>query len=435
VVTSLHHQDLGFLWPGFFVALKKFYWGLTVLGLLADCRVSNLGDTHMTQNELATAGNQEVTARDVAQFHHNAKIPAWARFVEVWPYSSDKYWARYTGNDGIYRWLHPTENRWVEEPDQVGMPLFPSEIDAWRGVFKSPQPPSMGTGNFHREATPANQSPKITPIVHEVEEFMRLVRYPSLRHETKINDLPKLHIFYRAILELIASGRGADTAKRQAFYEKKPDAADDAKQKAFIDNLALRVVNRLGDPNGAKTFADTKINHRFMHGLLGLTTEVTEIWEETLLAILEDRDVNLDNLQEEMGDLEWYQALMRDWAEGADGNRNRFTQWAIQNANHAKLDQRYGNGKTTGAARDVAAERAAMDATSVPQKAGVADDNDGVAVEADGSQAPSAQEVCGFVPPTPGYAPCTRQKGHEGPCAHAPFDDDPLSSADGKLLS
>jgi len=26
--------------------------------------------------------------------------------------------------------------------------------------------------------------------------------------------------------------------------------------------------------------------------------------------------------------------------------------------------------------------------------------------------------TCGFVPPTPGYAPCTRAKGHEGPCAH-----------------
>lgn len=27
---------------------------------------------------------------------------------------------------------------------------------------------------------------------------------------------------------------------------------------------------------------------------------------------------------------------------------------------------------------------------------------------------------CGFVPPTPGYAPCTRLDGHDGPCAH-PF--------------
>lgn len=25
---------------------------------------------------------------------------------------------------------------------------------------------------------------------------------------------------------------------------------------------------------------------------------------------------------------------------------------------------------------------------------------------------------CAFVPPTPGYAPCSRLKGHSGPCAH-----------------
>jgi hypothetical protein len=26
---------------------------------------------------------------------------------------------------------------------------------------------------------------------------------------------------------------------------------------------------------------------------------------------------------------------------------------------------------------------------------------------------------CGFVPPTPGYAPCTREADHDGPCAHS----------------
>lgn len=25
---------------------------------------------------------------------------------------------------------------------------------------------------------------------------------------------------------------------------------------------------------------------------------------------------------------------------------------------------------------------------------------------------------CGFVPPTPGYKPCRRAEGHDGPCAH-----------------
>lgn len=32
--------------------------------------------------------------------------------------------------------------------------------------------------------------------------------------------------------------------------------------------------------------------------------------------------------------------------------------------------------------------------------------------------------VCGFVPPTPGYAACTRSKGHDGPCAHERLEVD-----------
>ncbi len=32
---------------------------------------------------------------------------------------------------------------------------------------------------------------------------------------------------------------------------------------------------------------------------------------------------------------------------------------------------------------------------------------------------PTEAGVCGFIPPTPGYAGCTRRKGHSGPCAHA----------------
>jgi hypothetical protein len=31
---------------------------------------------------------------------------------------------------------------------------------------------------------------------------------------------------------------------------------------------------------------------------------------------------------------------------------------------------------------------------------------------------PPAPARCGFVPPYPGYAGCTRDKGHSGPCAH-----------------
>ena len=33
--------------------------------------------------------------------------------------------------------------------------------------------------------------------------------------------------------------------------------------------------------------------------------------------------------------------------------------------------------------------------------------------------APRSDLACGRIPPTPGYAACTRTVGHDGPCAHA----------------
>lgn len=37
---------------------------------------------------------------------------------------------------------------------------------------------------------------------------------------------------------------------------------------------------------------------------------------------------------------------------------------------------------------------------------------------AESRAAMKSNEACGYIPPTPGYGPCTRDRGHEGPCAH-----------------
>ena len=40
---------------------------------------------------------------------------------------------------------------------------------------------------------------------------------------------------------------------------------------------------------------------------------------------------------------------------------------------------------------------------------------------------PTKSRSCGFIPPTPGYAPCTRSACHDGPCAHPlKFDAQPF---------
>lgn len=37
-----------------------------------------------------------------------------------------EYWVRWTSPGGLYYWLHPTEGRWVGEPEQITMPTFPT---------------------------------------------------------------------------------------------------------------------------------------------------------------------------------------------------------------------------------------------------------------------------------------------------------------------
>lgn len=72
--------------------------------------------------------------------HHSL----WARYMWIEQRAPGQIWVRWTGADGIYRWLHPTENRWVEEPEQVGMPLFRNHASAMLAARRSPMPPTWG---------------------------------------------------------------------------------------------------------------------------------------------------------------------------------------------------------------------------------------------------------------------------------------------------
>jgi hypothetical protein len=55
------------------------------------------------------------------------------------------HWVRFTTEDGLFCWLHPQENRWVFEPDQIRMPDFPSYPAAIRALALAPRPPRQPT--------------------------------------------------------------------------------------------------------------------------------------------------------------------------------------------------------------------------------------------------------------------------------------------------
>lgn len=49
-------------------------------------------------------------------------------------------WVRYTSERGLYYWLHPTEGRWVGEPEQKTMPTFPTYEKATEAAYYCEKP-------------------------------------------------------------------------------------------------------------------------------------------------------------------------------------------------------------------------------------------------------------------------------------------------------
>lgn len=114
--------------------------------------------------------------------------------------------------------------------------------------------------------------------------------------------------------------KNLDRLKKQLFYGK------DIPNKKFSNNLT-------------KVF-DTELSQLFLHGILGIATEAGELLE-LLLKTIENEFSEIDkvNLIEEIGDLQWYEALL--------ARIFNFVFEDCQIANISKLRKRYPNKFTT----------------------------------------------------------------------------------------
>jgi NTP pyrophosphatase (non-canonical NTP hydrolase) len=94
---------------------------------------------------------------------------------------------------------------------------------------------------------------------------------------------------------------------------------------------------------------------KLLHAVLGLVSEVGEIADALKKHLIYGKPLDLVNLVEEAGDVDWYKALLLD-AIGSDIE----TAWE---RNIAKLEKRYGGEFTPEKAlnRDLPAERAALE--------------------------------------------------------------------------
>lgn len=128
----------------------------------------------------------------------------------------------------------------------------------------------------------------------------------------------------------IASGNLLDQIKKNVFYGKEIETeARDAE----IKNIVLSLEDLAGILHaGMSTTGDVAVNPRLFHAILGIATEATELMEALTLAFNPETMDNV-NILEELGDLNWYEAIAIDTLNGD------FEQ--VLNTNIEKLRARY----------------------------------------------------------------------------------------------
>ena len=80
------------------------------------------------------------------------------------------------------------------------------------------------------------------------------------------------------------------------------------------------------------------VNIRLLHGAIGIATEGGEVLDAIKKHVYYGKELDLNNIKEELGDLAWYMAIICDVLG--------VTLEEIQDANIKKLQDRYPNGFT-----------------------------------------------------------------------------------------
>lgn len=201
------------------------------------------------------------------------------------------------------------------------------------------------------------------------------LRTESVPEELNINEVG-LH----AMLEIgIAAGTLLDQAKRRLYYNSATktvlldrDKMLDALQRlhgmvtylGYCVETGIDLDNRLSLeqlldmqaelPEEVRSFHLDKLDVRLTHAALGCFTEAAELLEP-IKAQYETGAMDRVNFGEEIGDLEWYQAI--------GFNATGVTEASVREKNIAKLKKRYPEKFTSDAAvtRDLAAERTILE--------------------------------------------------------------------------
>lgn len=203
-------------------------------------------------------------------------------------------------------------------------------------------------------------------LTEEFKYFMDLQKYVDLAVRTEsVPDgiyIDRCNLTYLLGLFQV-SGQLLDGIKRSIYY-KNDDRFNEnfatyiADLKLLIENIEREAALR-PDTLPADLFKGDKaenVDVRLFHGVIGIATEAAELIENVTPTIVDvDATIDVVNLDEELGDVNWYEAIIThagklDWA-------------ARQARNIAKLQKRYPEKYTDEAAvnRDTAAERVVLE--------------------------------------------------------------------------
>jgi len=125
------------------------------------------------------------------------------------------------------------------------------------------------------------------------------------------------------------------------------------KSETYIENVKKTLSS---DIPAIKSRLEKEEMIHMLHAAMGLVTESAELLDMLKKHIFYGKDLDLVNMEEELGDLDWYQSV----AIHASRLSGHYTDWEqIWEKNIAKLQKRYGDKFTSDAAinRDLNAER------------------------------------------------------------------------------
>lgn len=171
---------------------------------------------------------------------------------------------------------------------------------------------------------------------------MNLKQYTKLatRTESRPEEVLVNHQLIVDVLYVFtAAGRMLDQIKKHAFYRKDYSAENFTADYAMIERAMFDLqrvrINGSSEDMGEEPIKG--IDLRLLHAIVGIATESTELCE-ALYTALTGGEVDLVNLREENGDINWYQAIFYDAMEelGFEGH------WEDDlETNIAKLKARY----------------------------------------------------------------------------------------------